>query len=89
LLLEFAWRQIPFQSPKKLTLQYKGTPLTQEYFADIACYDKILLELKAVAALCEAHEAQLHNYLRATGMKLGILINFGHHPGLEYKRIAM
>ena len=89
LLLEFARRRIPFQSPMKLPLEYKGTLLTQEFFADIACYDKILLERKAVSDLCEAHEAQPHNYLKMSGMKLGILINFGHHPKLEYKRIAM
>jgi GxxExxY protein len=89
LLLELGERGIPYESPKPLKLHYKGNRLTQEYFADVACFDKILLELKAVAHLVEAHEAQLHNYLKATGMKLGILLNFGHHPKLEYKRIAM
>ena len=61
----------------------------QSYRADIVCYDKIILELKAVSALLPEHSAQLFNYLRATRMKLGFLVNFGHYPGVEVKRIAL
>ena len=68
---------------------YKGTQLHQTYRADIICYDSIILELKAVKQLLPEHSAQLCNYLRATGMKLGLLINFSHYPGAEIKRIAL
>ena len=53
------------------------------------CYDKIILELKAVSNLLPEHSAQLFNYLRAKKMKLGLLVNFGHYPGVEIKRIAV
>lgn len=63
--------------------------LHQSYRADIVCYDKIILELKAVSVLLPEHSAQLFNYLRATRIKLGFLVNFGHYPGVEVKRIAL
>jgi GxxExxY protein len=54
---------------------------------DLICFEKIVVELKAVTALTDEHRAQLHNYLKATGLRLGLLINFGHHPKLEHERI--
>jgi GxxExxY protein len=89
LLIELRSREIPYQSPKPLKILYKGRPLEKFYEADVVCFGIIILELKAVSSLENAHEAQLHNYLKATGFKLGILLNFGHYPLLEHKRIAM
>jgi GxxExxY protein len=53
------------------------------------CYDEIVVELKAVKALDDVHRAQVHNYLKATGYKLGLLVNFGHYPKVEYERIVV
>ena len=68
---------------------HKDKALRQFYKADMLCYDKIILELKAVNNLLPEHSAQLFNYLRATKKQLGLLINFGHYPGVEIKRIAL
>lgn len=87
--LELTAQGIPFESQKEICISYKGTPLKQFYKADIVCYGKIILELKAVKELLGEHSAQLYNYLKATGMKLGFLVNFGHYPGAEIKRIAL
>ena len=87
--LELKQRNIPFVSQKELTISYKGQELKQKYRADIVCYDKVILELKAVRALLPEHRAQLHNYLCVTGMKLGILVNFGSPSQIEIKRIAV
>jgi len=87
--LELRERGIPFVAQPGIKIDYKGTELKHPYAADLICYGEIILELKAVNALVDEHRAQLHNYLRATGLQLGILINFGHHPKLEYERIAM
>jgi GxxExxY protein len=62
--------------------------LTQTYQPDFVCFEKIIVELKAVSALADEHRAQLLNYLHATGFELGLLVNFGHYPKLEYERIA-
>jgi len=86
---ELKVRGIPFVAQPEIKIIYKGRMLHQSYRADIVCYDKIILELKAVGALLPEHSAQLFNYLRATKMKLGFLVNFGHYPGVEIKRIAL
>ena len=86
---ELSERRIPYKAQSEITIAYKGAQLRQTYRADIVCYDKIILELKAVKQLLPEHHAQLHNYLRATGMKLGLLVNFGHYPGVEIKRIVI
>jgi len=86
---ELKVRGIPFVAQPEIKISYKGRMLHQSYRADIVCYDKIILELKAVGALLPEHSAQLFNYLRATKMKLGFLVNFGHYPGVEIKRIAL
>ena len=80
---ELKVRGIPFVAQPEIKISYKGRMLHQSYRADIVCYDKIILELKAVGALLPEHSAQLFNYLRATKMKLGFLVNFGHYPGVE------
>ena len=86
--LEFGLQEIPFDPRATLALSYKGLPLKQTYVPDFLCFGKIILELKAVSKLIDEHRAQVHNYLKATGHKLGLLVNFGHHPGLEYERIV-
>jgi len=87
LILEFTAQEIPFCSKVKLPLTYKQQALNTEYEADFVCYEKIILEIKAVSELNDIFRAQIHNYLRATGHRVGLLANFGHHPKLEYERI--
>jgi GxxExxY protein len=71
-----------------LSLAYRGRILSQTYFPDFLCYERIIVELKAVTQLVDEHRAQLLNYLKAGSFELGLLINFGHYPKLEYERIA-
>ena len=71
-----------------LPLTYKGRPLKQRYFADFICFGKMILEIKAVSKLVGEHRAQVLNYLNATGYELGLLVNFGHYPKLEWERIV-
>ena len=87
--IEFAFQKIPFLSQTELELAYRGRVLRQRYKPDFICFQKIIVELKAVSALADEHRAQLLNYLHATRMKLGLLVNFGHHPNLEYERIVL
>ncbi len=85
---EFALQHIPFAVQTALHLEYKGAPLKQRYAPDFVCYEKIILGIKAVKELADEHCAQVHNYLKATGMSLGLLVNFGYYPKLEYQRIV-
>src|ERR1035437_6206005 len=85
--LEFQNRNIRYQREALLTIEYKGRTLIKQYTADFICFDKIVVELKALSALESSHEAQLLNYLKATNFKLGVLINFGEQS-LRYKRIV-
>jgi len=87
--LELGFQSISFQSQKELSLEYKGHSLEQKYIPDLLCLDKIVVELKAVSALNNEHRGQVLNYLRATGMKLGLLINFGNPKKLESERIVL
>ena len=84
---EFRLRGIPFEREKAIRIQYKGTLLEQEYFADFVCYDKIIIELKALKEIHDVHKAQTYNYLRATDYALGLLMNFGEHS-LVVERIV-
>ncbi|GAT62859.1 GxxExxY protein [Paludibacter jiangxiensis] len=86
LAIEFKLRNIPFEQEKKLTITYKNIPLTKFYIADFVCYNKIIIETKALSALTSEHEAQLLNYLKATELKLGLLVNFGERS-LKFKRM--
>jgi len=86
--LELADRQIPFRMQPVLKLEYKKRQLRQTYQPDFLCFDKVILEIKAVSKLGDEHRAQVHNYLRATGLRVGLLVNFGHHPLVEYERIV-
>ena len=85
--IEFELQRIPFQSKAPQTLQYRGRTLVQTFTPDFICYDNIIVEIKAVSALADEHRAQLLNYLGATGCKLGLLVNFGHYPRMEYERL--
>ena len=87
--IELALQNIPFKAKDKLKLCYKGRQLKQEYEPDFVCWGKIVVELKAVKALDDAHRAQVYNYLKATGYKLGLLVNLGHHPQVQYERIVV
>jgi GxxExxY protein len=86
--IELGLRVIRFSPQVELPLRYKGRLLKCLYYPDLVCYDKIVIELKAVSELCDGHRAQLHNYLKGTGYRLGLLVNFGHFPQLEYERIV-
>ena len=88
LSLEFTSQQILFQEQVELNLKYKGQPLIQTYKPDFICSEKIILEIKAVSALNDKHRAQVQNYLKATEFKLGLLVNFGHYPKVEWERIV-
>src|SRR6201999_2936629 len=77
LSLEFGTRQVPFVGLRPLELRYKGQLLRQRYTPDFICFDKIIVELKAVRDLAPEHRAQLLHYLRATDLQVGLLVNFG------------
>jgi GxxExxY protein len=85
--IEFASQGIPFVPQVQLALNYKGRQLKQTYTPDFVLFDKIILEIKAVSQLTDEHRAQLHNYLKATGHRVGLLVNFGHYPKVEHERI--
>ena len=86
--IELKLQNIPFLPQKPLQLEYKGTPMRCSYEPDLLCYEKIVVELKAVKELIDEHRAQVQNYLRAAGLQLGLLANFGHYPKMEIERIV-
>lgn len=88
LVIEFEIQNIPFKQQVDLVLNYKGRTLVQRYKPDFLCFDKIVVEIKSASSLTDQHRAQLHNYLKATGLQLGLLANFGHYPKLEFERIV-
>ena len=83
--IEMNKRNIPFTAQAKIQIQYKDVPMEHYFIADFVCYDKIIVELKSVSTILPEHEAQIINYLRATGFKLGILLNF-NEESLFFKR---
>ena len=89
LTIELNSCHIPFESQKKLHVYYRGHRLEQEYIADLICYNRILLEIKAIKEIHDAHLAQTLNYLKATGIALGYIINFGHPDELKWQRIVL
>lgn len=89
LAIELGERGIPFIREGELKLSYKGRLLQCTYRYDFVCFGKVLVELKAVKELAGEHRAQLHNYLKASGLRLGFLANFGHHPDVEIERVVM
>jgi GxxExxY protein len=87
LAIELTKRTIPFIREKPLSIHYSGQLLATRYDADFLCYDSVILELKALSDLNSKHFAQVINYLKATRLERGLLVNFGS-PRLEYKRVA-
>ena len=85
---ELSLRQIPFEHQYLINMYYKGEKLEKYYQADLICYGKIIVELKALPELSSENEQQILNYLKATKMEVGILLNFGSSEGLEHKRMA-
>jgi GxxExxY protein len=85
---ELQLRRVPFESQTPLTILYKGHRLKKEYIADLVCYQQVIVELKALDQLSGREEAQILNYLKATGLRVGLLINFGNPAKLEWKRFV-
>ena len=86
--IELGLRGISFVVKPGLELEYKGRKLAAQYQPDLICCGKIIVELKAVQELNDQHRAQVHNYIKATGHRLGLLVNFGHFPKVEIERIV-
>ena len=73
----------------EVSLKYKNEPLEQTYQPDFICYAAIIVELKAVKEVANEHRAQVFNYLKATELRLGLLLNFGHYPKATVERIVL
>lgn len=86
---ELSKRGIPFVAHPELKLSYKNDLLRQTYIPDFICHQAIIVELKALAATTGEHKAQVLNYLKATGMRLGLLVNFGCHPKATVERLVL
>jgi len=84
---EFTIQKIPFKAQPFIQVKYKGQPLNKTYQPDFVCYEVVIVEIKAMSGLTGLEEAQLINYLKATGLKVGLLINFGS-KSLEHKRLV-
>ncbi len=87
--IELALQAIPFNPQVRFELTYKGRKLKQTFTPDFVCYDGIILEIKAAAGLVDEYRAQVLNYLNASGCELGLLVNFGHYPKLEWERMVI
>jgi GxxExxY protein len=88
LRMEFLDQGIPFVEKPNLKLDFKERRLKQTYEPDFLCYDEIIVEIKATKHLLDDHRAQAINYLKATDKQLALLVNFSHHPKLEYERFV-
>lgn len=87
--IEFTFQKLPFEAQKELQIQYRDQILNKTYKPDFLLFNKIIVEIKAVSKLTQEHRSQILNYLHATGFKLGLLLNFGHYPKLEYERFVL
>jgi GxxExxY protein len=87
--IEFRNRGIPYESQKELQIWYKDSMLEKYFIADLICYGTIIIELKTVSRIDDIHRAQVFNYLRATGIRLGLLVNFHSHPKVSIERIVL
>jgi GxxExxY protein len=85
---ELSVRNIPFESQRELSVCYKSMPLKQTYRVDLVVYDCIITEIKAVRAIAPEHRAQLLNYLKASDLRVGYLLNYGTHDKLEWERLV-
>lgn len=88
LALEFAARGVPFVAQPSLALEYKGTALRAVYIPDFICFDRVLIELKAVSALGPEHRAQVINYLKASKLRVGLLVNYGGSHKAQIERLV-
>ena len=86
--IESNTQNMPNNPQDEIYIAYKGTQLKQFFKPDFIYFDKIIVEIKAIDKLTSREEAQLLNYLKATGLPLGILINFGRENDLEWKRMV-
>ena len=87
LTFEFQEQKLPYLDQHTLRLRYKSYQLQTPYKPDFICFDKVILEIKAVSRLTDEHRAQIHNFLKATYFRLGLLVNFCQHPKLIYERV--
>jgi GxxExxY protein len=87
--LELTMRGIPFSAQRELQLRYKSETLAQTYKPDFICFEKLIVEAKAVREFAPEHRAQVFNYLKATGLRLGLLVNFGSYPKAVIERIIV
>ena len=87
--IELELSGIPFERQRNFSIYYRDRPLKHTYTPDLIGFDKIIIELKAAKALNDEHRAQLLNYLKITGLQLGLLVNFGSYPRLEWERIIL
>jgi len=85
---EFVRSGIPFEVQKELPITYHGEKLTQRFHADFICFESVILEIKAVRDIAPEHKAQTLNYLKATGLNVGLLVNFGSHPKVTIQRFV-
>jgi GxxExxY protein len=86
--IELAERHVPYERERAIPVRYKSVLLACGYRADLVCFSDVLVELKAIKTLTNIDYAQLINYLRATGLKRGLLLNFGA-PSLQHKRLVV
>ena len=84
--IELSSRRVPFTSQPPIAIHYKGQPLSKTFVPDLLAFDSLIVELKAIDQLTGREEAQLLNYLKATGKKVGVLLNFGAQPKLQWVR---
>lgn len=89
LAIEFALRDVAFESQKRLAIDYKGHKLNKGYIADFLCFGQIIVEIKAISQLTPVDWSQIINYLKATQLRVGLLFNFGSSGRLEKKRIVI
>lgn len=89
LMQELTMRGIPHAHQQELGLTYKGHLLQLTYRPDFICHSKIIVEIKSAKEIAAEHRAQVLNYLKASGLRLGLLVNFGHHPKVEIERFAL
>jgi GxxExxY protein len=89
LSIELRAREIPFAASPALAITYKGKLPSQTYRPDFVCFDSVIVELKAMREVAAEHRAQLINYLKATGLRVGLLVNFGCAPKARVERLVL
>ena len=87
--IELEHLSIPFDRQRNYQLFHRERPLRHTYTPDLLCFDKVIVELKAAKCLADEHRAQLINYLKVTRLQLGLLVNFGSYPRLEWERLVL